>query len=101
MGACATKPKTLEGQAPAEAAVSTPKVAPRSQGGGSRGEDRRRGGEASGSRQCRGKGRHRRRDHDDGGGEEEGRRGGQEGEAGAAKLTDCPCMRVPTNIIIG
>jgi hypothetical protein len=28
MGACATKPKTLEGQAPAEAAVSTPKVAP-------------------------------------------------------------------------
>jgi hypothetical protein len=28
MGACATKPKTLEGQAPAEATISTPKVAP-------------------------------------------------------------------------
>ena len=28
MGACATKPKTLEGKAPAEATISTPKVAP-------------------------------------------------------------------------
>ena len=28
MGACATKPKTFEGQAPAEANISTPKVAP-------------------------------------------------------------------------
>ncbi|KAL6606536.1 hypothetical protein ACP70R_042189 [Stipagrostis hirtigluma subsp. patula] len=28
MGACATKPKTLEGKAPEEVTVSTPKVAP-------------------------------------------------------------------------